>query len=77
MTRTLDKLGALCEDITTLAELPSSSSHRSKEREPLKTEVAPNNNTSSKAVGTLQIRMTIHKIHNSLFPLQNKTGILV
>lgn len=78
MASTLHKLGGLSEDITTLAQLPSSSSHQSEEYEPLKTEVAPNNNASSKAVGTLQIRLTNHKIPLlSLLSLQNKTGIWV
>lgn len=74
MASTLDKFGALCENITTLAQLPSSSSHQSEEHEPLRTGVAPDNNSSSMAVDTLQIRLTIHKTSLiSVPPLQNKT----
>lgn len=42
----LDKCGALCEDITALAQLPSSSK-QNEEYEHLKTEVASNSKASS------------------------------
>lgn len=59
-----------------VTQLPSSSSHPSEEHEPLKTEVAPNNTASSIAVGTLQIRLAIHKVSLLfLLLLQNQTGI--
>lgn len=61
MASTLDKRGTLSEDIAALAQLPSSSSQQSEEHVPLKTEVVSNSNASSMAVGTLQIRLIIHK----------------
>lgn len=61
MASTLHKFGASCDDIITLAQLPSSSSHQSEEHEPLKTEVAPNN-ARSMTIDTLQLRLSIHKI---------------
>lgn len=78
MVSALDKFGTLCEDVTTLAQLLSAFSHQSKEHEPLKTEVAPNNNTNSMAAGTLQIRLIIHKISTlSSLSLKKNAGIFV
>lgn len=78
MVSALDKFGTLCEDVTTLAQLPTAFSHQSKEHQPLKSEVAPNNNTNSMAAGTLQIRLIIHRISTlSSLSLEKNPGIFV
>lgn len=68
MARTLDKCGALSEDITALAELPSSS-QQNEQCQLLKPEVA---------AGTLQIEIDYSQTVSSfLTSSPNETSVLV